>query len=1126
MSYTPTPPSTDSSNHHLAAWLHQTLRYPGARMRCRMQGNTLHLLYEGEPCPDQALLTYHILEQLNKTDLNKRINYSDPIYQVWLYGRLPHQRKPSWTFRINLDQLGHYLHHFTVRGRSSLIAHQSEESSSSPESVLSERAHGIRQSYDAEDSGRTLPIEPVSPNVPTEHAAVEHAATDLSASNHQDHQPQPSSDATGLIARKLSETLNRLGVAVDVRAKTLSRSAPHGSIPSVRVPSINEAATQRLLISCRATYSPSSSLIAEPIARELRSLNLTGIQDAIVSVHVNGEETPDWTLRIDLTPANTLLREWAQWGDIEALTHVLGQALREVSARITTASHKDTTLHLACQPDPTLSTSGSSSALLPLTSSADNLDQSPDVDTQTAEPVFDATSIISIVRPLLEELAPQGVQSAVLYGHLESEDAPHWVEYLTLSSHDDADTVVPPLTLAQQGNLEAIAYLVSRLLNPELDTQLATGGIRVQLLKKNDLLHVMCDAPICPNQDFVTSTVVRLLRQIHGQDIAGVRVYGRRAGLRAPIWNYGTDFENRTHQKIQPEPDFSALDATYVNDLIDASDESPLREDLTSAELLARWSRLRQRVAQRVRRSLLKTQLVALTSDSPALAIPSSIRTHGLKTAAVWAAVGVLSVVQLDWLMSHSARVIAERTDSQRQVFASSPSPELGTTVFPAVEKNSRDGADINNSGSQLSSTASDLSGSSLVSIVPGSSAETLTALEAELLDQSPYPTFNSTQLDLKLALYYQHVAESGPPDVLVIGSSRALRGIDPVILEDALSELGYDNADVFNFGINGATAQVVELVVHRILVPEQLPKLILWADGARAFNGGREDRTYNGISESEGYQLLSQGALDIPIVNADRQVPGTPSSPAPGDWIETFSRSVTTSYGELDDWLSDQLAVLSRAHGNRDTVRALIQDSLTGNVDPASQFASERDELASPENETTHETVAPSNETIRHESVPSRTVGSIASDGFLPLDARFDPVTYYDQYSRVPGNYDRDYANFQLTGQQSDALQSLLQLGNAQDVPIVFINLPLTEEYLDPYRMVYEQEFRQHLLTLDLAYDEFIFRDLSELWLEDEEPSYYRYFSDPSHLNQYGAVEVSKRIAQDPMIPWTGADF
>ena len=43
------------------------------------------------------------------------------------------------------------------------------------------------------------------------------------------------------------------------------------------------------------------------------------------------------------------------------------------------------------------------------------------------------------------------------------------------------------------------------------------------------------------------------------------------------------------------------------------------------------------------------------------------------------------------------------------------------------------------------------------------------------------------------------------------------------------------------------------------------------------------------------------------------------------------------------------------------------------------------------------------------------------------------------------------------------------------------------------------------------------LYRDLGQLW-----PKRYDYFSDPSHLNRFGAYQLSNRIAQDPMIPWS----
>ena len=55
------------------------------------------------------------------------------------------------------------------------------------------------------------------------------------------------------------------------------------------------------------------------------------------------------------------------------------------------------------------------------------------------------------------------------------------------------------------------------------------------------------------------------------------------------------------------------------------------------------------------------------------------------------------------------------------------------------------------------------------------------------------------------------------PPDVLVIGSSRALRGVEfQPALRQALDASGYDGLSIFNFGVNGATAQVVDLIVRR----------------------------------------------------------------------------------------------------------------------------------------------------------------------------------------------------------------------------------------------------------------------------------------------------------------------
>lgn len=128
-----------------------------------------------------------------------------------------------------------------------------------------------------------------------------------------------------------------------------------------------------------------------------------------------------------------------------------------------------------------------------------------------------------------------------------------------------------------------------------------------------------------------------------------------------------------------------------------------------------------------------------------------------------------------------------------------------------------------------------------------------------------PFPSFHSAFLDQQLWLYQSYIAAVGVPDVLIVGSSRAGQGVDPQVLAQELTQAqeGDRPVRVYNFGVNGATAQVVQLVLMEVLTPDQLPPRIIWADGARAFNSGRRDRTYEAIVQSPGYQAL--GADEIP---------------------------------------------------------------------------------------------------------------------------------------------------------------------------------------------------------------------------------------------------------------------
>ena len=859
------------------------------------------------------------------------------------------------------------------------------------------------------------------------------------------------------IARYLSETLSTLGVSVQAKIKPYK---PKNSQPE----------EDRLWIFCQSSYSPDASLLAEPIAQKLRYLKLTGYQDAIIVSQVSGETAPDWLLRVDLTPPEVMLKEWARWGDIQAIARLLTEVLSGLKVAVQ-AFLKESTLHIFCSP-----------AFDPLGSA----------------PIPAKEVCLEAILPQLEAIAPQGILAATIYGQKAGDNEPTWIDWVALPATKYPAFATSPLDLANTGDEPAIIFLLERLLNHDLDWRLLTGGVRVLLLNKNDLLHIMCDAPVCPGRQQVATKVTQFIRQLKIPGIMGVRVYGRRAGNKEPFWNYGVDLEHR--QRLVPEatPEFAAT-SKYVNDLVTSETSEPiLRPDLTTEEVqtfvteVARnWLTTASATAKKF---LLQSQLFIESNQSA----EQSPNVQGLKVALVWGTLGLLLTLQTDWVLG---RIIASTTSTPKlpSVLPSSSSDQKAslisgktqsekTTFFTSTTqtKSSPNQSSVFNASEF---TQSDNTPTNNLAAAPLKEKATATAIL--LAARSQMPSFNVRQLDEQLALYKQRLARTGnPPDVLIIGSSRALRGIDPAALSKALANQGYPNLDVFNFGINGATAQVVDFVIRQVLEPSELPKIIIWADGARAFNGGREDITFKSIAASAGYKQAFQkvattaNSSDLPENKVN----------SPEEKIKEEKPEVS-AYQAVNQSLNQVLASLSSTYPNRDQIKSLLQKQLLilGN----------------------NQTVASQKQLTDGTSDESTSQQAVDFDGFLPLSIRFNPARYYQKHSRVPGNYDNDYKSFQIEGEQDAAIQEVLQFTQSHKISLVFVNMPLTEDYLDPVRKQHEQQFQQYMLHL-ATNPNFIYRDLSQQW-----PKSNDYFSDPSHLNRFGAYEVSKKLANDPMIPW-----
>ncbi len=856
------------------------------------------------------------------------------------------------------------------------------------------------------------------------------------------------------IARYLSETLSPLGVSVHVKIQ-----------PS-QIQDGTQAEINRLWIFCQTSYSPDPSLLAEPVAQQLRNLKLSGYQDAVIALQVNGETTPDWLLRIDLTPPELMLKEWARWGDVQAIARLLTEVLSKLKVAVQ-VSLKESTLHIFCTPVAN--------------SSKDH-------------PEADKTRCLAAILPQLEAIAPQGILAATIYGQKTDQKEPAWIDWLSLPAAEHPALATSALELAITGDEPAIIFLLERLLNSDLDWRLKTGGTRVLLLRKGDLLHIMCDAPVCPTRKQVANKVTQFVRQLKLPGITGVRVYGRRAGNKEPFWHHGVDLSQR--QRLVPEatPEFAAT-SEYVNDLLSTENSEPIfRADLTSEEVqnfvteVARdWTIT---ATSKVKKWLLATQIFTET-DSSAQQNPY---TQGLNVALVWGTLGLLLTLQTDWILG---LIIARTTPSSPQITnISSPSSksedsQSDSEVFFTSTTRTRSSQSKGNVFNASGFTQDDENQPRNLTAPPLKQKANAAAIL--LAARSQRSSFNIRQLDEQLALYKQRLANKGnPPEVLIIGSSRALRGVDPVALSKALANQGYPNIDVFNFGINGATAQVVDFLIRQVLEPSELPKLIIWADGSRAFNSGREDITFNAIAASNGYQqVLEKAATTTTSEN---------SLPKPAEGIKTDKKPEISSYQALDQLLNQALASISASYPNRDHLKSLLYKQLI-----SLPLVSDR-----------HQTVTSQIQSTTESLEAETSEQAVDFDGFLPLSVRFNPVRYYQKHSRVPGNYDNDYKSFQLGSEQEAAFQEMLQFTQSQKISLVFVNMPLTADYLDPVRTKHEQEFQQYMLRLATS-PNFIYRDLSELW-----PKSNDYFSDPSHLNRFGAYEVSKKLAKDPMIPWS----
>ncbi|MEG3846873.1 hypothetical protein QT971_28010 [Microcoleus sp. herbarium19] len=1146
-------------------WAQEALGLPEVQVQARLRGNHLHILCEAAQCPSQELVTARFKGAIEQTDLTRLLPDRAKIYQLFLCGRKIGSRVNDWTVRLDCSSIkqqqppkgsevppppspdeppaspkkGGFFGKFQNENRKLKQAPQPAATPAQPPEVREELdfdheslpvasrieypevfetspvtidTSGMREAFSPPISQQEIGAAPPQKGNRGAVALIQSPETDsgegdrggILAVSAETLARRGYPDA---IASYLSEILGPMGVSVKV---SIREKEVKTETAQVNVLENLQPKQRRLLVLCESAYSPEPSLLAEPIASRLRKLKLEDFSEAVIGSQVSGEAKPDWLLRVDLTAPDKILKEWARWGDVAAIAKLLNQHLAASKVEVR-ATLKEATLHLFC-------------------SKTAKKGQKP-----KRQEYPDKQQTTDAIAPLLAAFAPQGIRAATIYGVEPATDtkaepeSPVWIDWVDLPAAHHPDLAASPRILAAEGDILALTFLLDRLLNPNLNRKLETGGIRAVALHKADVLHVMTEALTCPSQSKVGPPVAKFLRQLQIPGVAGVRVYGRRAGQKLPLWRCGIDLRTAVDRESAPAASASSqravLEKEPLPEFASAQDGnfSGLGENLAlDAQPSESWRlpfkiripgyKLGEQLVQAAVQPLVASGLFVPNDGLSANASePGGVRAdRAAGMALIWAIAGCLLTFNTDWLLGLFLQSAAVgQAPSASEVCSGPNCQNLSPKALGDVQ------ASVTASASPLSVPPSQEVNLPQIPLQPEQSANGEKAFNgsgftkpgstsvpvADVSAVPVFPTLRSEQLDEQIARYQEYIRQhKKPPDILIVGSSRALRGIDPQVLETALAAQGYPGLKAYNFGVNGATLQVVDSLIRRILPPQQLPKLIVLADGARALNSGRPDLTYSAIASSEGYRQLARGSF---LIRTNQLEPEGAKENAnnPIAAASELADNFEQSQAKVQELLSKKLVEISATYKKRDRLKEFLRSLV--NPSPPSAIGTQ----TAVNDKETAENAQP--------IAGNKELSDFQPNGFLPIDIRFNPETYFQKHPKVSGYYDSDYQDFTLTGEQTVALKNTIEFTRVRNINLVFVNMPLTQDYLDPVRTGYEQEFRQYMQQL-AAQSGLIFRDKSLLWPEARES-----FSDPSHLNRYGARSVSKQLAQDPMIPW-----
>lgn len=346
---------------------------------------------------------------------------------------------------------------------------------------------------------------------------------------------------------------------------------------------------------------------------------------------------------------------------------------------------------------------------------------------------------------------------------------------------------------------------------------------------------------------------------------------------------------------------------------------------------------------------------------------------------------------------------------------------------------------------------------------------------------------------------FYEMYENMYNADTIIIGTSHAAHGVNPMYLEEEITDRSF-----YNFGLNGSNPSYYVdwfKLFEKAEYPQ--PKTVIFCVDWFMFDSGWLWRRIDFDTNPDCPANIMEKIKAREYLDAVSATVGTEEDTS-DETVQEQTEVVQTEQAEntekkiknLDDLTTEIFSHVAIIY-SRDRIPEMIKYYLTG-----ASFTTEAEEVVQTENNEE----LPEVPVYEHEYLVD-SIGNITSEfykGFIPWEA------YYN------GSFSIAQAN--SYDDQIASMYKLMEMFEDWGCEVIFVQVP---EYIKGRRAVKETENNELLSKIAEKYGVTFFNYNTDLASEINDD--YTNYSDWGHMSRKGSIAFSQKLAQDLKAYWDG---